>query len=82
MHFYTLGGHFVYLKVTEVTNLTYLLMYLVSPLQDKSNIQKHPLIKTWSTFTQNSYFFPPKKSVSLGKEGVMGRTHIDYGEIL
>ena len=45
-------------------------MYLVSPLQDKSNIQKHPLIKTWSTFTQNSYFFPPQKSVSLGKEGV------------
>ena len=41
-------SHFEYLKVTEVTNVTYSLMYLVSPLQDKSNIQKHPLIKTWS----------------------------------
>ena len=66
MHFYTLGGHFEYLKVTEVTNLTYLLMYLVSTFQDKSSFQKHPLIKTWSEITQNS----EKKSVSLGKEGV------------
>ena len=70
MHFYTLGGHFEYLKVTEVTNLTYLLMYVESPFQDKSSIQKHPIIKTWSTITQNSYFFRKKKSVSLGKEGV------------
>ena len=70
MHFYTLGGHFEYLKVTEVTNLTYLLMYLESPFQYKSSIQKHPLIKTWSTFIQNLYFSPEKNQFPLVRKGL------------
>ena len=70
MHFYTLGGHFEYFKVTGVTNLTHLLMYLVSPFQHKSSSQKHPLIKHGLRSHKTHIFSEKKKSVSLGKEGV------------
>ena len=36
-------------------------MYLVSPFQDKSSIEKQPLIKTWFIIQKKLVILPAKK---------------------